>query len=603
MEVSIIYIITLGVLFFVLFYFKKTDKKMNMIVWIIYSFCILYFLNVFEALILSLINMKNTLLSFSFFNLSISFILYFINKKKYGEFKKQEYYLNKKELIISLIFIIICIVFGFFRFSGFSSINYRISDATVHFKMSKDYSQYMKLFDSGFKDVFYKFDNSMFGYYIPCGLFMKIMPFMETVSYNIFNTLFLCLMGLCFYATLLTIKKGDKHNVFTTLMLVLYVLAYPLNYFLFGFGYLGPGILACNLILLTWEFISKYKKKYLYGLLLLFNFGLFVSYYLFAPAVFLSQGLYMLYLFMKGKYNLKQLFVYGIICLLIPTIFGFMYFIMSTKGTTSSAISSYSIDGYSYMNLIGNYILLIPLVCYSMYVQIKNKKVKFDFVFLICEVVYIIFTFFLIGGKTVSPYYFYKSYFILWICVNVLVFKLVNYDEYRVILRINYVLLLVAIMFSVFDVEKMVSKKNNSFNYSGSIHQLGDIYAFNVDMISNDYKISKDEILFLKSGSKYSKECKLSKGKRLPFLGYYLKRRWLYTLDTYIPALKYKKNDMNDAFTSLVDYDEFKNDDEVKCLMISDEFIKESDKKYDINYNDYKILFENKYGKLIKKKS
>lgn len=597
----IIYLVSLVLLFLSLILFKRSDKKSNVIISIIYTSCIIYFFDLIVAAFLSFLNIKNTLFMFSLVNYLISFLLYLINKHKYKKISFQKYYLNKKELICFIIIIVLCLIYGAFRYSFFTSTNYRISDATVHFKMSYDYKNYMKLFDKGYFDPFYGFSNSMYGFYVPCGIMMNALPFKATVSFNIFNTCFLCLLSLSFFATLLIMKKDDKHNVFVMVLTLLYTLAYPLNYSLFGFGYLGPGILASTLIILTWKMILKYNDNYLYVFLFLFNFGLFTSYYLFVPAVFLAEGLFMIYLFVKGKYSLKKLFICGFLCLIIPTLYGFFYLINHEGFGAGEAINSYSIDGFSYKNLIGNYVLLLLPLILSIFLQVKKRKVDFDLSFLICVVLYIIGTFIFIGSGYVSPYYFYKSYYILWIVVNLFMFKLVYDKSYYTLLKINYFLIILVIVFSIFDVEKMVSDKNQQFAYSGVVHQLGDIYDFNYEMFTTSLVIDEDEIDLMMSARKHDKECGINKKNNdLPYLNGYSYRRWFYMINGIVPAMDYKKGDSNDVYTRDFNYDSFMKSEKVKCLTVSNKYEKE--KKLKIDYSKFDILYKNKYGKLIKKK-
>lgn len=600
---SVVYFISVILLFLSLMFLKKVDRKINLVVSIVFSMCIIYFFDVLVAFGLSILNIKNTLFMFSAVNFITTLIIYFVHRRKYGKLVIQEFSINKKELICFGILIILCILFGAFRYSGFTSTSYRISDAAVHYKMSYDYSTYQKLFDKAYSDLFYDFKNSMFGYYVPCGIFMEILPFNGPVCFNIFNTFFLCLLVVSFYAIILVMKKDDKHNVFKFLLTLLYGFAYPVNYTLFGFGYLGPGILATTLIILTWKLILNYDKKYLYYVLFLFNFGLFVSYYLFVPAVFLAEGLFGIFLFIEGKLKFLEFLKYGFISLIIPTLLGFFYLIYHGLGA-SGAINSYSIDGYSYKNLISNFVLLIPLVTIAIIEQAKKKIFDFDLAFIICEVLYIVGTFTFIGNGYVSPYYFYKSYYILWIVTNLFVFKLVSLDNYKLLIKVMYALIILCIFFSIFDVEKMVDEKSKDFVYSGTVHSLGDIYSFNYGMLSDSLVISKEEIDLILSVSKHSKECGInSKNRDLPYLNQYSQRRWYYMITGIVPAMNYKKGDYMDVYTKSFNYDEFIKSDTVKCITVSDNFMRDVGDSFQIDYSQFDILFKNKSGSLIKKKS
>ena len=187
--------------------------------------------------------------------------------------------------------------------------------------------------------------------------------------------------------------------------------------------------------------------------------------------------------------------------------------------------------------------------------------------------------------------------------MNILIFKLINHKEIKNIVIVNYVLIILAIIFSIFDIEKVISKKNFNFDYSGTIHELGDIYSFNVDMLVKDYRISISEIELMNSAEKYSKECEIKKENKIPFITYYLKRRLFYSMTGIIPTVNYKKDDNIDIYTNEIEYDKFLEDDKIKCIMVSNEYMEDYPGKYDIDYDDYEILYKNKSGKLIKKKS
>ena len=621
---KLLYLLTMFMLYLELILIKKDENKQNFIVVFIYTFGIIYFFNLFIAVILSYLNIKNILLFFSMIYLFLTFVIYMYFKKKYNKLMFQKYYLNKKELLILLFVIIICFVVGTIRYSyNFSQVKYEIGDSAVHYKMSLEYSKYQKVFFNYHKNNVINYDYPMLGYYVPCGMFMEIMPFSEIVSYNIFNTMILCFISCCFYATILMKKKEDKKSIFTFIFVMLYTLAYPLNNMLYGFGYLGAGIIASNLIIMTFDFISKSKMKMLYFFLLLFNFGLFFSYYLFVPFVYLSEFIYLLYLLKMKKYKLLSFLKIVIICLVIPTIFGYLFFIGNSAISTS--LKKYSIIGESYQDLVGNFILLFPLLAHSLYEQVKQEKVDFDLVFLVVLLFYIVITFMLIGTGLMSSYYFYKSYFILWMIVYIFIFKLFNYEKYNVTIKIQYLLIIIVMFFSFYDIEKDVNKVNTDFKYSGAFLKLADIYVYNKEKISNPLiNLSSERIELINNTIKNRTQCGLSdKRKDLPYISSYYHQVWYYMMIEYLPTLKYvnylslqginyktdeiefnfdsnKNFGTSDKEINDLNYDIFLNYDNLKCMVVDNDSIKDL-KKHSFD-NDYDVLFENRAGKLYKKK-
>lgn len=610
------------ILLIILILSKKTEKQQNIIISIIYSFCIIYFYNLFIALFLSYLNIKNTLLIISIIYILISLIIYYYSKKKYNKFIIQKYYLSKKDLFCFIFIILFCFALGITRYSkSFNIANYEIGDSAVHYKLSLEYSEHERLFFQYHKNETINYNNPIFGFYVPCGIFMKISPFPTIVSYNIFNTMILSLMACCFYATLLIIKEKKGNNLFTLLFVLLYILAYPLNYMLYGFGYLGIGIIATNMIILTFKIINKYNCKKLYLLLLLFNFGLFNSYYLFAPIVFLSEFIYLLYLFRNKKCDLKQIIKIIIIYILMPTIFGYFFYIKYSK---ISIIDTYNIVGKSYQDLIGNYILLIPLLFNSIYLQAKSNKSDFDLILLICLFVYVIITFLLIGTGLISSYYFYKPYYILWLIVNLSIYKLINYKEYTKLLIMQYLFIIIVLFFSFFDIEKKINSVNQDFNYSGIFNKLSDIYVFNKNKILKpSIHITPDRMKLMKNSVKYYDECESRDNKNeLPYISSHYNKIWYqlineYTSDVdYIEYLAYYGADNNNAEIDFglaknfgindntIDdnnYSAFLEYDNLKCILVDNDAIGNL-KKHNFG-DDYDILYENKSGKLYKKKT
>jgi len=398
------------------------------------------------------------------------------------------------------------------------------------------------------------------------------------------------------------IKKDEKKNIITLLIVLLYALAYPLDYVLFGFGYLGPGILATNLIILTWLLINKYDSKILYLLLLLFNLGLFYSYYLFAPAVYLSEGLYVIYNFVKEKYSLKTMFKIGISTLILPTIIGFLYFVYNKTGT-KEAMGGFSIDGYSYKNLYSNFVLLIPLIIYSLKMKFKKKKIDFLLFFLICEIIYIFLTLIFIPKGSVSPYYFYKTYYILWLGVYLIIYELVNYKEFNFILRVNIGFVIFIILFAAFNIEGIVYKINFNLTNTVTSKELSNVYQFNIGNFDDSAKIKPEEMKLITEVSKYSKECGIDgKIKKLPYISSYAQKLWFYAINKTVPNIDYKDKELIDIYTNINSSSEIEKDEDVKCILMSDEYVKKGLKKYEINYDNYEVLYKNKVGKLLKKR-
>jgi len=117
--VKVLFIVSLFLLFFELVKVKKSNKTQDIIVSVIYIFGIIYFYTLFISLVLSFLNIKNTLLVFSIVYLISFFLIHLYSKEKYI----QKYYLNKKELLSLFVIIITCLTIGIIRYS--KNFNYK----------------------------------------------------------------------------------------------------------------------------------------------------------------------------------------------------------------------------------------------------------------------------------------------------------------------------------------------------------------------------------------------------------------------------------------------------------------------------------------------
>ena len=606
----ILYTLTFLILFLSLLLLKRNNKKSNILISIVYISVILYFYNILISLVLTTFEIKNTLFLYSLIYLLTTSIIFLINYKKYNTIKFQEFNVNKKELIGFILIFAICLSLGFIRTNGFAEPNYIVNDGATHYKMSKDYSIYQKLlYTKDYKDDIYGFGHTMPGYYVDCGIFMQIMPMKTYTSYNLFNTLTLCLLALAFYVTCLKIKKTNKNNIFTIIITLLYTLGYPLNYFLYGFGYLGTGILACNLILLTWYlFDDKYDKgKSLYISLGLFNFGLFFSYYLFVPVIFLAEALYMIFIFMTKKYTFKQLLKYGIISLLIPTIVGALFFLFGNSSQAGLQVltKGYQINGYSYTNFWGNFVLFIPLIIYSFINEIKSSKIHLEIFALVILCTFLTFTLYLALVHKISPYYYYKPYFILWLLSFIFIFKFVNEknEKINLLIKISIGFIIVVILISAFNFERKIQEKNAGITYTAVANELANVYNYNLKQYSEKDSIKKDELKLINAAIKNKEKCNIkNSSSEMPVKGLVLSKSWFYAISNIVPYYSHEKGDVKIFVRSIFEYEKIKEDKEIKCIVIINRHNKKNDHTRIETKNDYSVLYENKAGKLLIKK-
>lgn len=188
-----------------------------------------------------------------------------------------------------------------------------------------------------------------------------------------------------------------------------------------------------------------------------------------------------------NKIITKELLIILIVTLLIPFILGYIYHlapnvyaIIINKNLDTAKIWSYSsyiagegmaVDGFIYINLYSNMILLLPLPIYLFIKKAKNKQLRDEMFWELLLLLVILFIeILLIGNKfgKVSMYYLSKNYFALWIILAFINFKtLVNINEksnyFPRLFIVAYVfLMIICIIFS--KVKVIESTRNNDEN-------------------------------------------------------------------------------------------------------------------------------------------
>ena len=246
--------------------------------------------------------------------------------------------------------------------------------------------------------------------------------------------------------------------------------------------------------------VDIYRKKeitYKHNLLVFFllNFGLFNAYYMFVPYVYSALWIYFCYEEYKRQNKLftKKTFVILFVTLLLPFALGYIYNIEYSiygiiisrtidlsnlfKNSDNLINEKFAVEGYIYINLFSNMILLLP---YSIIAIWKNwKENKAVALMTIFNILFIILLF--IGNKfdKVSDYYLSKNYFALSLFLFYLTYKglLITYEKSRYIPSIcivaYIVILIITLLFGNTEItDEIKNIKENAL-------QVTDIYVAN----------------------------------------------------------------------------------------------------------------------------
>ena len=492
MIVSFLYLISIVFLMSSFLLLKKTNEKQNFIKWLIISFGLLFCYNSVIAFILSTFKIPIYLITISIVNLIVSVILFLFIKNKQNI---QSYYVKKRDIFITLGFIVFVFVLGFLRFGFPFNIVYETCDPGTHFWTVKDFFENSLLLDKVVDQTIVNFETRQFGSYVNLGIIFKFLaPFMNDFDfykvYILFDILMLLLSTLMFY--FLVFNENKKSSIIILILgTILYTLGYPLNSMIIGFFYLGHSITLITMILMLFKLYDENKLNKILGMILLCisTLGLFFTYYLFVPVIFGGLFLYFIY---KTKKNKNKIFTkYNILFIslvyVLPCLLGFLYFIVPNIGNNEqNAVFQLSLEGYCYSDIFSSALLFIPLIIYYFVYCIKNKKINF-IMFVYCTlIVFIILIIILLFFKMASSYYLSKPFYLLWLLNFIILFKVVDIFCLDKKIEINCYLIFMVIcaILSVTNLQKNVDSLTPYYSDKTYSNIFG-IYNYNLTKYLN----------------------------------------------------------------------------------------------------------------------
>ncbi|MCI8640676.1 MAG: hypothetical protein HFJ59_02215 [Clostridia bacterium] len=493
---EIIYIITILLLLITTMLIKRNDEKENVLFRGILTIILFTIYNILLTLIFSALRIPSNLIVLSIANIILTTINMLILIKKH-EFQK--YFIKIQDVIFMFILLILICAIAYNQYGFPFEIKYETSDPALHFSVAKDFYD-EKILEGSIPaasvNTAILFD--VFDVFVPENDFYYI--------FIVFDIGILYLIGAIFYLGITNKVEGKIKSIITMIFTILFVCAYPLNSVLFGFSYLTVAILyITTLLAMSINIKDKELKQIpLHVEMFLIVLGIFFSYYLFVPVIYSAFGLYILFDMIKNKKGknilsiiTKENIIKVFTILILPTIIGFGYFVLpgliSSEGTKISHISR---EGYIYRDLYSNFVLLAPLAIYYVLYNLTKKKNSLS---TILTIITSLFTLILLKKGligSVSSYYYYKMYFVLWILVLYMNVKamFIMFENKNEIFVYSFTILMLAIhAISCTEIETKVKKIKVEFNPSYSAPYYTNIYLY------NKIKIDTKETIYSKT--------------------------------------------------------------------------------------------------------
>lgn len=558
---GIVYLISVIMLLIAFILLKKTEKEIHIISFASISIVALFCYNTFVCYILTFFTIPITLLLLATINILITILLsvkIIINREI------QRYSFNKIDILYILSIALIVIIISYINFGLPLNVKYETSDPAVHYLTAVKFAESDSLLPGTEPDEVYgQMAERKTVSYVNSGLLMKCfcknLEPMECYSIFVYFGIFtLYLTGVTIFSAMTNLAKKNEHRLWAFIVSMICMLGYPLNSFLFGFEYLSMGLLVICAII---NLINYYEKeilrmKYFILLISLLNFGLFSSYYMFVP--FMYPALW-IYFYIKNykktrKILTKEIILLWLVTLIVPFILGFiyhlepdMYAVLINKSLDTENImnfstgivnSGFSMNGYIYINLYSNMLLLLPLpLCLTLYLFIKDAKADMlknnYFIVLLLFFTMLFIEILLIGNtfRKVSIYYLSKNYFALWIiliyCNYKALLKLSEKGNYLPRLFIFAYVFLMIICTSVSNVKLVGDALNNP---DENILSVMEIFGANKTMLfSREPRLNQDEINILM----YARE-NLDYNSKIEVVTEGIQYYWSYVLLRYV---------------------------------------------------------------------
>lgn len=406
----------------------------------------------------------------------------------YSKNHTQEYVFSKNDKIVLcfLIVLTLCFWVGYFRCK--LPIRFVSVDASVHCRWAKQIALQHTL------------NSNLFFGYVNDGLFMEALLTITGVngfyhSFSFMRIVDFFMVGLLFYSLIRDLCVTRYQKIAGIVVTAFYIFGYPLYALMFGFVYFGDAVTVICLILLLMKMYETTELKHLWILILLNLglFGIFTTYTMFVPSVFLGVFIDVLVIQKKlgNKIISKESVVELFKVFIFPCVLGMAHAYVNLKEVSSGG--GIGNDGGKYFDLYSNFVLLAPFVLSSLIKRCKRHQ--FDGMFWMFATT-IAFTGLFLAGSwfgIVSTYYLSKMYNIIWLlCFVMMMEEIVELSRYNK----EFMNAFAAVVFvlSVFVIVDADQKFNEKQYIQTGANGFLNIYWFNGNFFLSQPFIDNDEI-------------------------------------------------------------------------------------------------------------
>lgn len=479
---SIFYVVAFVLLFLGVFQYKKSDNELNGVSWLLISFVAILCYGALGAGLINIVNIPVNIFSIGAIYFVTALLLLILIKK---ENVKQQYKWERYDFIWFGILTIIVFLLAGSYFGTELRLMYFNSDAAVHFKNAMAVVRREAL-------------DSMYFAPLQTALIIEVfMPFVAEVNlYKVFiliDSAMLLLEIAFFMVVIRDFVKTKAMKVIALIVVIVYMLGYPLNSFLFSFYYWGMGVMLIGFMLLMLRYYGNKevdRKVSVLGMMLC-CVALPNTYMIFGPIMYIAAFITLaIYRHREGKLMTIENVLLALKLFLLPTCIAVYYclfgFMIPANVTVGGVLN---INGGVYRDLYINFLWVLPFVVYMVIKMLREKKINETMVSLLCFGGVLIAMLVLICLDVIGAYYFHKLYYPLWLFAFVLTAEALEKlwtDSKDLLISMFAVFACVALLFWT-NIESRLVYSGKGLSSSDKSTVVFDIWSYNRMLYNSRY--------------------------------------------------------------------------------------------------------------------
>lgn len=406
-EISIFYCLSMIIAFGLIMAFPKSKKKINGTSWIVISLLALWCIQAILAGIVSIFGVKINILTLGIMLicLSVGMLLYIYKKREIQKYQWYKYDILAMLVIAAVVGVIFLKIYGF----GIGFV-FKNSDGAVHLGNALSLVRGETVFGMYFASLF---SAAIIEVFQP---FLKITEYYK--AFVLADGAALLLEALMFFILIRDYLKNKWTKMIGVGAGILYLCGYPLMSYLSNFYYWGIAVMIMGLFLLSVRYFKsgEIERRWSVWLMMFAGSGVFLCYMLITPVVYIASFLALSSILRKeGKFFTLTNVKTALQIYLLPCLLGLYYCYFQWLWQSGTEVAgTLATNGGIYSELYVNFLWLMPLALYMLLKGIKKRNVDENMIFLLTFIFFVVILFFACYIGKISPYYYYKFYYPLW---------------------------------------------------------------------------------------------------------------------------------------------------------------------------------------------